>query len=214
MLTIWGRADASNVQAVLWGVGELGLPYRRIDAGHRFGGLDTPDFKELNPNRTVPVIRDEGLPCLWESGAILRYLARQYGPASFWPADPASQARVDQWAEWAKINVAMVFANEVFAQIVRTPPSRRDQPRIDRGLQTLQDRFEIAEGQFQQQDYLAGNNFTLADIPFGHILYRYFMLPVERPPRPALDAYYARLRERPAFAEHIMVSFEALWEDD
>ena len=58
MLTIWGRRTSSNVQALMWCVGELQLPYRRHDVGHRHGGNDTPDFLRMNPNGTVPVLRD------------------------------------------------------------------------------------------------------------------------------------------------------------
>ncbi len=214
MLTVWGRADAANVQAVMWCVGELGLAYRRLDIGHRFGGLDTPDFAKLNPNRTIPVLQDGDNPPMWESGAILRYLARRYGGPSFWPTDPVPQAVIDQWAEWGKINVLMLFLNEVFAQIVRTQPSKRDPGRISSGLETLNSRFDLAEAQLRGQDYLAADSFTLADIPFGNVLYRYFTLPIEHSPRPVLEAYYKRLQERPAFAEHIMVSYDALWERD
>lgn len=88
MLTIWGRKTSSNVQALMWCVGELDLEYQRHDLGHRFGGLDSAAFQALNPNRTIPVLRDgDGAP-LWETGAILRYLATRYGNETFWPSDP------------------------------------------------------------------------------------------------------------------------------
>ena len=75
MLEIYGRSDSSNVQAVMWCVAELGLEHIRYDIGHRFGGTDTKEFIDMNPNQTVPVIRDKDGLILWESGAILRYLA-------------------------------------------------------------------------------------------------------------------------------------------
>jgi glutathione S-transferase len=82
MLTVWGRRSSSNVQALMWCIGELGLSYRRHDdAGHIYGVTDTPAFLAMNPNGTVPVLRDgDGQP-LWETGAILRYLAGRYGAA-------------------------------------------------------------------------------------------------------------------------------------
>ena len=85
MLTIWGRKTSSNVQALMWCVGELNLPHIRHDAGHRYGGLDTPEFGRLNPNRTIPVLQDGSNPPIWETGAILRYLVARYGKDSFWP---------------------------------------------------------------------------------------------------------------------------------
>ena len=77
MLTVWGRRTSSNVQAVMWCIGELDLDFERIDVGHRFGGNDTEQFLAMSPNGLVPVVRDGDGPALWESGAILRYLARK-----------------------------------------------------------------------------------------------------------------------------------------
>ncbi len=114
MLTIWGRKTSSNVQALMWCVGELGLEYHRHDVGHHFGGLDTQVFWDLNPNRAIPVLQYGTDPPLWETGAILRYLANLYGAELFWPQDPVKQAEVDKWADWAKINLAMAFTVPVF----------------------------------------------------------------------------------------------------
>ena len=102
MLTVWGRKTSSNVQALMWCVGELGLPYNRHDAGHRYGGTDTPAFLSMNPNGTVPVLRDDGGEPLWETGAVLRYLAGRYGVPPFWPAEGSARAQVDKWASGRK----------------------------------------------------------------------------------------------------------------
>ena len=104
MLTIWGRKTSSNVQALMWCVGELGLDYLRFDVGHRYGGTDSEAFYQLNPNRTVPVLQDDENPPLWETGAILRYLASRYADDAFWRANcwlvlrliagPSGQSRI------------------------------------------------------------------------------------------------------------------------
>lgn len=210
MLTVWGRADSSNVQALMWAIGELALPVQRIDAGHRFGGTDSPEFLAMNPNATVPVLRDGDGPALWETGAILRYLANRYAPDSFWPADPVARADIDRWAEWAKINVAMAFTAPVFWRVVRTPTERRDPVAIAAALATLNARLAIAEARLAQQPFLCGPALTLADIQFGHILHRYFDIAIDRPALPALEAYSRRLTERPAYRAHVMVSYDAL----
>lgn len=70
MLKVWGRKSSSNVQALMWCVGELGLPYERVDVGHTYGGNDTQEFLAMNPNGTVPVVRDGDGQALWETGAI------------------------------------------------------------------------------------------------------------------------------------------------
>lgn len=210
MLTIWGRADSSNVQALMWAVGELGLAHRRFDAGERFGGTDTPAFLAMNPNGTIPVLKDGDGPALWETGAILRYLANRYAPESFWPADPLARADTDRWAEWAKINVALGFTGPVFWRVVRTPEAQRNPEAISHALAALTARLRIAEAQLSRHPFLAGDTLTLADIQFGHVLYRYFDIDIARPDLPALAAYYNRLCTRPAYAEHVRVSYEAL----
>lgn len=210
MLTVWGRKTSSNVQALMWCIGELGLAYERHDAGHRFGGTDIPEFLAMNPNGTVPVLRDgEGEP-LWETGAILRYLAGRYAAAPFWPAEGLARARIDKWAEWAKINVTLGFTAPVFWRVVRTAPAKRDQAAIDQALAALDRTLDIAEAQLLRHAFLAGDDFTLADIQLGHVLFRYLGIPIVRPERPALRRYYDALATRPAFREHVMVSYEEL----
>lgn len=210
MLEIWGRATSSNVQALMWCVGELGLDFIRHDVGHVHGGTDTPEFIAMNPNRTVPVLRDNGGPALWESGAILRYLAGHYAPESFWPGDPVDRADVDRWAEWAKINVAIGFTGPVFWRAVRTPASERDAAAISQSVTALERYLAIAEDRLDTRPYLMGEDLTLADIQLGHVLYRYFDIDIERAEFPALAGYFGRLKKRQAYRDHVMISYEAL----
>jgi glutathione S-transferase len=210
MLTVWGRKTSSNVQALMWCIGELQLAFRRHDVGHRYGGNDTPEFRAMNPNGTVPVLRDGDGEPLWETGAILRYLAHRYGSAPFWPPDLETRTRIDKWAEWSKINVAMNFTAPVFWRVVRTAPNDRDEAAVRAAMDFLAGRFDIAEAQLGRHAFLAGDDFTLADIQLGHVLYRYFDIAIDRPGHPALHRYYDKLTKRPAFREHVMVSYEEL----
>ena len=77
MLTVWGRTNSSNVKKVLWCLKELNIPYNQKDVGVPFGGLDTPEYKKMNPNSTIPTLQDDQFT-LWESNAILRYLTEKY----------------------------------------------------------------------------------------------------------------------------------------
>jgi glutathione S-transferase len=210
MLTVWGRKTSSNVQALMWCIGELGLPYVRHDAGHRYGGTDTPSFLAMNPNGTVPVLRDGAGEPIWETGAILRYLAVRYGSAPFWPSEGAARARIDQWAEWAKINITLGFTAPIFWRVVRTAPAKQDPVAIGQAVAKLDGLLDIAEAQLSRAAFLAGDDFTLADIQFGHVLFRYFDIPITRRDRPTLRRYYDSLATRPAFREHVMVSYEEL----
>ena len=126
MIKIWGRKSSSNVQAVIWCLEILKLPYQRFDAGFTYGVVDTPEYLARNPNGTVPTIAGDDLPAWWESGAIMRHLVNRYCETEFWPEDAVQRAQVDQWAEWAKINIALEFTSPVFWKVVRTAPSMQD----------------------------------------------------------------------------------------
>lgn len=194
----------------MWCIGELDLPYTRYDVGHKFGGTDTEAFYRLNPNRTVPVLQDGTNPPLWETGCILRYLANRYADEIFWPTELIARTEVDRWAEWSKINIALGFTAPVFWRVVRTPAELRDSGIIRRAVSALEEKLAIADTRVRTHSYLVGDAFTLADIQFGHILYRYYDINIERADLPSLAGYYARLAERPAFREHVMVSYDDL----
>jgi glutathione S-transferase len=210
MIKVWGRKTSSNVQALMWCLAELQLDCDRLDIGHVHGGNDTPEFLALNPNGTIPVFQDGQNPPIWETGAILRHVASRYASEAFWPTAPVARAQVDQWAEWAKINGTQKFTMPIFWRVVRTAPSQRDSSAISDALANLKPFLEIAERQFEAHDFLAGSQFTLADIQFGHLLYRYFDIDIERGAFPQLRAYYDRLTQRAAFRAHVMVSYESL----
>lgn len=210
MLEVWGRKTSSNVQALMWCIGELGLKYVRHDAGGIYGGTDSDDFLAMNPNGTIPVLRDTNLGPLWETGAICRYLATRYGSDSFWPGDVVARADVDRWAEWAKLNVAMAFTVPVFWRVVRTPMAQRDQKTIQTAVDALEQKLAIADTALATRSFIVGDELTLADIQFGHILFRYYDIGIRRADLPNVQAYYKRLAERPAFREHVMLSYNEL----
>ena len=211
MITVWGRASSSNVQAVLWCLSELGVAYERIDAGFTYGVVDTPEYRAMNPNGKVPTIRDGDGTTLFESGAILRYLAALHAPDAFWPADPVARAGIDQWAEWAKQNIAQGFTVPIFWPAVRVPAGRRDPRAIAAAVRRLdEDVLAVADARLARHAFLAGEAFTLADIQLGHVLYRYFDLDIERAELPHLRRYFDELVARPPYREHVMVSYAEL----
>ena len=209
MLTVYGRATSSNVQALLWGLEELGLTYERLDYGEVYGGLDTADFTAMNPHGKIPVLK-VGDTAIWETPAILRYLATEHGAETFWPRDPLARATVDMWAEWAKHSVAEAFTGPVFWRTARTRPENRDAELIGANLARLEAALDKSEPVLSETDYLCGPDLTLADIQFGHVLYRYFDIDIPRPDRPGLRAYFDRLAKRPAYRKAVMVSYDML----
>jgi glutathione S-transferase len=203
MLKIWGRKNSVNVQKVLWCCGELGLHYERIDAGLQFGVNDTPEYKAMNPNGLVPTIDHDGF-VLWESHAIVRYLARLYGQGKLWPEDPKAAADADRWMEWYSTTLWLNL-RPIFHNLVRTPPEKRNMAEVEEHRQKLAANFAIVEAQLGRGDYLTGERLTMADIPMGVAAHRWFNLPIERPAMSNLAHWYRRLCERPAFKEHCML---------
>jgi glutathione S-transferase len=208
MLKVWGRRSAFNVQKALWAVGELGLPHRHIDVGGAFGGLDDPAFLAMNPHGRIPVIDDDGL-VVWESHAVIRYLAARYGSGTLWPTDAAERSFADRWMDWSATTLQRDFM-DLFWGYYRTPDERRDWPRIRELTESCTRHYRLLDGQLAQRPYLAGDRFTMADIPAGTTLYRYFGLDLERPHIPNVEAWYQRLTARPAYREHVMVPFAEL----
>lgn len=205
MLEIWGRRNASNVMPVMWAVGELGLPHVRHDVGGSFGGLDAPAFLAMNPNGRIPTIDDDGF-ILWESNAIVRYLSRRYGQGSLLPDTEQDRAFADQWMEWFKTTPYPDYI-DLFWAIVRTEPALRDRDSIAALARTVGDRLRVLDAHLARHPYIVGQRLTMADIPFGPLVYRYVNLDVERPDLPNMTAWYERLCTRPAFQDHVMFPF-------
>ena len=210
MLKVWGRASSSNVQSVMWCIAELGLPVERIDAGLMYGVNTTDEYLAMNPNGTIPTLIDGDGPPLWESGAVMRYLANTYGEDPFWPSDPIARADVDRWAEWGKVSVQMNFNGPIFWPVVRVPPNDRDEAELAKAISQFENKLAIADERLATRPFLVGENLTLADIQFGHILYRYFELEIERRALVNVARYYATLSALPAYREHVMINFDEL----
>ncbi len=207
--TVYGRATSSNVQALLWGLEEMGLSYQRLDYGEVYGGLDTEAFRVLTPHGKIPVLNVADT-AIWETPAILRYLASHHGSETFWPKDPLGRATVDMWAEWAKHSVAEAFTGPIFWRTARTRPENRDAALVAVNIKTFEAELMKAEAQLEGRAFLVGDDLSLADIQFGHVLYRYFDIDIPRPDLPHLRRYYNGLATRPAYQRTVMVSYDAL----
>lgn len=208
MLTVWGRRNSSNVQPVMWAVGELGLNCERRDVGGSFEGLDDPDFRAMNPNGLIPVIQD-GDFVLWESNAILRHLARAHGEGSLLPDGARDLALADQWLDWHKTTFAMPIMG-LFFQTVRTEPDARDMTAIAKAGEAAAKVLAMLDTHLDGRDFMAGSRLSTADLPIGTAVNRYMNLPlIERPALPNVEAWFARLQDRPAFQEHIAIPFGA-----
>jgi glutathione S-transferase len=209
MLRIWGRRSAFNVQKAMWAIGELELPHEHVNAGGAAGGLDEPWFQEMNPHGRIPVIDDDGL-ILWESNSIIRYLGAKYGDGKFWNPDPAERSLADRWMDWGLANAQRDFL-DLFWGYYRTPEEHRDADYVAQRFKRCARNYQLLDQHLASQPYLAGEGFTMAEIPTGTTLFRYFEMDIERPNVPHVEAWYARLCERPAYQEHVMLPFGDLF---
>jgi glutathione S-transferase len=209
MLKIWGRRNSINVQKAMWAVGELGLAHERIDAGGQFGGLDTEEFRAMNPNARVPVIDDNGV-IVWESHAIVRYIAAKYGEGTLFPSDPARRAHSDQWMDWTTADLQPAFIGGVFWNFYRTPEPQRNWQAIRQGIARSAILFKLLDRHLADKNFVGGDTLTIGDIAVGAQCYRYFELEIDRPAIPNVEAWYERLQTRPAYREHVMVAFDDL----
>lgn len=209
MLKIWGRKTSVNVQKVMFAVGELGLKHQRFDFGGPFGGLDTPEYGLLNPNRLVPTIDDEGF-VLWESNAITRHLAQRYGRGTLSPADELGFAKADSWMDWSLTTIYSDIISTCFLQMIRTPASERNVALVDAASRRAGEKLAVLDKQLNGRHFIMGENVTIADVAIGTLMYRYFNLPIQRPSLPNVESWYKRLTARPAYQAHVMVDFQSM----
>ncbi|OWJ74382.1 glutathione S-transferase family protein [Haematobacter genomosp. 1] len=203
-MKIWGRDNSTNVRKVLWCAEELGLHYEHIPAGGSFGIVSTAEFQALNPNGLVPCMQDGSL-VLWESNAIIRYLARQYGEGRFAPADARLWAAADKWMDWASLSFAVPF-RDLFWNIVRRTAETRDEAAMLRGQEQCAALMAVADTALTERPWLSGDHLGIGDIPLGCIAYAWFNMPIERPSLPALEAWYDRLSQRKAYRKAVMTA--------
>jgi glutathione S-transferase len=197
MLKIWGRANSSNLKKVTWLCEEIGLPYERIDAGMAFGVVDTPEYRKLNPNGLVPTIDDEGF-VLWESNAIVRYLAAKHAAGTLWPTDLKVRADADRWMDWCTSTLSPTV-RPVFWNLVRTPPEQRNMKEIEDGSKNMAELLVRLDAALAGRNFIAGDQFSMGDIAFGPIVYLVNNISFDRPKLANYDAWYARISGRPAF---------------
>ncbi|MDH3714366.1 MAG: glutathione S-transferase family protein [Gammaproteobacteria bacterium] len=203
MLKILGRKTSSNVQKVLWACDELGLDYDREDIGGSFGMNREAAYLALNPNGLVPTLIDDGF-VLWESHAIVRYLGQKHAPNALYPTELQQVALANQWMDWCHTTVNPAI-RAMFWGLVRTPPEERNLDAIARS----RDDTEVAMGMLNKHlsaaAFVAGDDFSMGDIPLGVMAYRWFEMDIERREFPHLARWYQRLMERSSFAEHVMI---------
>ncbi len=202
MIKVWGRNTSSNVQKVMWAIGEIGLPHERIDVGGAFGKNRDAEYLAMNPNGLVPTLEEEDGFTLWESNSIVRYLAAKHKSAVLEPADLRGRALASKWMDW-QLSVAGPALTPVFWGMIRTPPEKRNHAEIEDGKKKSTVAMSMMDEQLGKTAYLAGDTFSFGDIPVGIMAYRYRQLVPDRPPLRNFERWYAAISSRPAFKDQV-----------
>jgi glutathione S-transferase len=203
MLKIWGRNTSINVQKVLWAIGELGIAHERIDVGGSFGKNNEPPYLAMNPNGLVPTLEEHDGFILWESNSIVRYLAAKHGAGTLEPADPKLRARASSWMDW-QLSVCAPAIHGLFWGLIRTPPEKRNHAHIEESRKKTTAAMTILDAQLGKTAFVAGDAFSMGDIPVGLIAYRYRRLMPDWSGLDHLTRWYDGLEQRAAFEQHIL----------
>ena len=209
MRTLYGRISSINVQKAVWALAELGLEFEWVDKDGTVGSIDSPEYRKLNPAAQIPTIDDDGI-ILRQSNAIVRYLAHTYGEGELSPLDQQAYAEAERWMGWQATDL-WNFLRPVFWGLIRIKPEDRDMAAINKNIEICHQEMALVNDFLEDRLYIAGDAFSMGDIPTGCAAYRYYALPAEpmsRPDLPHVKAWYDRLCERPAFQEYIMLPLE------
>jgi len=214
MLTIWGRPTSARTQKVLWALAETGIEFEMIlasgtmgpngsvDKGNEpYGVVDTPEYRAMNPNGTVPTIKD-GDFTLWESNSVIQYLAMKYAPEPLFGDDLETFASASRWMDWEG-NMFLPHQHTLVMHLVRLPPEERDPAQVEGARQALLRPLKIIDSQLAKTSFISGERFTMGDIPIGIRVHRWFLFDLETPDFPNLSRWYEVIRQRPGFLQHI-----------
>ncbi|HXV23160.1 MAG TPA: glutathione S-transferase family protein [Alphaproteobacteria bacterium] len=193
MIRLLGRATSGNVQKVVFLLEEMGLPYRREDYGRQFNNTGG-EYLRLNPSGKVPTLVD-GETVIWESNTILRYLAAKNG-SPLYPSDPEKRSHVERWMDWLLASLNAPYVG-IFKEAKKAPAERAGSWTAD--AKELATQLQLLDGQLAKQPYLAGSEFSIADVALAPIVARCLDFPVDLPALPHLKAWRERIAARPAF---------------
>jgi len=205
MITLYG-GPTPNSRKVSICLEEMGLDWKLVHIDILRGDQLTAEFLALNPNNKFPVIVDDTGPTpapfvLWESGAILLYLAEKTG--RFVPADPAGRAVCHQW-----LMFQMSGVGPMIGQAAHFTAYAKDQHpyAIERYVNEVSRLLRVLEGRLAQAPYLAGEAYSIADMATYPYVVRRVRAEAERYPN--LSSWCDDLAARPAVARGMEVARE------
>ncbi|HWK88065.1 MAG TPA: glutathione S-transferase family protein [Xanthobacteraceae bacterium] len=207
-IKVWGRVTSSNVKKVLWLADELKLAVEQTDIGGKHGGVDTPEYRALNPNGRIPTIEDDDF-VLWESNAIIRYLCEKYGGEAFYPGDARQRADINRWLDWS-LSILSPIDSKIFIATIRTPEAKQNKVELAKMVEQAGQAYAIMDRHLKDRLFFANERFSLADLVLSIFYDRWSRNPflTTRPETPYADAWLARVREREGFRKFVAIPLE------
>jgi len=196
MLRIWGRLSSINVRKVVLAARWLGIAFERTDAGHEYGIVKTPEYLAKNPNGLVPLMEDDGIT-LWESNVIVRYLCARHSPGRLYPEDLAPRFDAERWMDWQQTTFNPA-GRGAFVQLMRTAAEKRSPEVVAKSVAATEPLLDVLDAHLARQAFMAGDAFTMADIPIACEIHRWHGLPLQRPERPHLEHWFQGILAQPA----------------
>jgi glutathione S-transferase len=196
MLKVWGRISSINVRKVVLTAQWLGIPFERVDAGHEFGIVKTPEYLAMNPNALVPTIEDGDFR-LWESNVIVRYLSAKHSDGALYPRELAARFDAERWMDWQQTTLNPAGRN-AFVQLLRTPAEKRKPELIEQSIAATEPLLRTIDAHLAKHAFMAGATFSMADIPIACEIHRWRGTPVAQIELPNVDRWYGGIRANPA----------------
>jgi len=196
MLQLYGNARSRAVRC-MWMLEEMGIPYELIEKTTRPEDLQSAEYLQLNPNARIPTLIDGSL-VIWESMAINLYLAQKYG-GPLHCTEPAILGIAAQWSFWAMLEMEALLL-ELLMHRALLPEFGRDPSYADRDELLLKTPLGVLDGALVARSYLAGEDFTVADLNVASILVWGKMARLDLSAYPRLAKWLNACLQRPAYA--------------
>lgn len=208
LYSVVGSPNCRKVEAT---ISHLGLDVEVEYLDFFAGEMNSPEFLAINPNGRVPTLTEGGFK-LWESNAIMQYLADQVPGNSLFPRDAQTRADIVRWQCWELAHFNNAFAAISFQTVLKAKLLQQpaDQAIVDYYVESLGEFAKVLEGHLATRDYVVGKGITLADYSLINIESFKELIPFDWSGYPRVNAYFERMRADRHWASTAPPSFEAL----
>ncbi len=196
-MILYDLALSPNAKRARIGLAETGAPFEKREINLLAGEQKMPEYRRVHPLGRIPTLDDDSV-VVWESGAILLYLADKFPEAGLMPRALHARGQVYQWLTFGETNIHGYMGPMGF-QMLRKTPDARDHAILDRGRKRMPEVLAALDRQLDGKDYVAGA-FSIADCACAPWLELAPALGIELTPYANVEAWLARMRARPSWA--------------